>query len=403
MIATGAFGALGLLTKYKDDQGKITKWGKIALGGILISSVISLSLYIIETSKAKTAAIKAQIEAKATAEKLETILVNAQLTAEQQKRSLEETNILKSGLEKALDRSDYIAKGMENSLAAQQSVLVGNRKILGGVTNTVQKQGELLSLNTSTLNEVNRGLYPIKDVRISYSVRVPMDHIQVKGYIKRFEEQVNSLLDRKNNRLGFEEEVIGNDGNVNIFWFGIKSPLAPDISNEHLAYWLLDYFKIELWFFKTPINPIDIHPRIYGAPKQPDLKLSVSASLHDGNQKIEYRVKSKQFALDARRLLSDPQNWESTGKIVGIPDLIGSQMFVILPFDRESGADVSINKYLHEIQKQFELEDLFIELSDGRRFSFTGKDLEKQVDEEGYAMYSFIFPKTSEGLRKLER
>jgi hypothetical protein len=140
MIATGIFGALGLLTKYKNDEGKITKWGRVALAGILISSAISLGLYVLETSRAKAAAIKAEGVAKATAQKLETILVNAQTTAEQQKKSLEETNLLKLGLEKTLERSDYIAKGMENSLAAQQTVLSGNKSILGGVTNTVENR-----------------------------------------------------------------------------------------------------------------------------------------------------------------------------------------------------------------------------------------------------------------------
>jgi hypothetical protein len=192
LIATGLFGALGLLTKYRDPEGKITKWGKVALGGILISSITSLSLFILETSKAKAKAIEDQAKAAATAQKLETILVNAQTTAEQQKKSLEETNVLKLGLEETLKRSDYIAEGMENSLAAQQSVLSGNQRILGGVTNSVQKQGELLKLNTSTLNEVSRGLYPIKDVRIGYWIRVPMDHVQLRSYLVPFQQCTNS-------------------------------------------------------------------------------------------------------------------------------------------------------------------------------------------------------------------
>lgn len=147
MIATGAFGALALLTKYKDDKGKMTKWGKVALSGIIISSVISLSLYVLETSKARAAAEKAKAEAEATTKTLQSIQSNAQTTADQQKKSLEETNILKLGLEKTLEqqrlnlnRSDYIAKGMENSLIGQQLVLGGNKKILSGVTNTVNEQ-----------------------------------------------------------------------------------------------------------------------------------------------------------------------------------------------------------------------------------------------------------------------
>jgi hypothetical protein len=401
MIATGAFGALGLLTKYRDDRGKITKWGKIALGGILVSSGISLGLYILETSRAKAAAIRAQAEAKATSQKLETILFNAQLSAEQQKTSLAETNILKSGLEKTLDRSDHIAKQMEESLAAQQSVLIGNKRILGGVTNTVQKQSQLLNLNTSTLNEVSRGLYPIKNVTISYAIQVPMDHLQVKSYVTRVQKELNTYAHAGSPII--DERTVDSDRNLISISFGRKSPLAPDITTEHLAYWLLDYFTIELWFYKTPVTFREVHPRKGGALNQPDLKLSVSASLYDGNQWIEYNVKSKEFALETRKVVSDPHNWESSGKIIGIPDLLGSEMFVVFPFERQSGADVSINKYLNEIRKGFDLESLFVELADGHSFVFAKEDLQRHIDEDGYPMYSFRFPETSDGLRKLER
>ncbi len=37
IVLTGAFGILGLLTEFKEKQtGKITRWGYISLGGIVI-------------------------------------------------------------------------------------------------------------------------------------------------------------------------------------------------------------------------------------------------------------------------------------------------------------------------------------------------------------------------------
>lgn len=412
MIATGIFGALGLLTKYKNDQGKITKWGKVALGGILISSGISLGLYILETSRAKAAAVKAQAEAKATGQKLETILVNAQTTAEQQKRSLEETNILKSGLEKTLERSDYIAKGMENSLAAQQSVLSGNERILGGVTNTVKKQGELLTLNTGTLNEVSRGVYPIKDVRIGYWIRVLTDHVQLRSYINRFDRELAPLLPQ----LTFDSRLPwitggsaeGSGKTYQEFGFSAEAPLAPDMTSEKLAYTILGYSEVELQFFKNPIAPND-HPGISGnwnGNIKPDLKLGVTGGLSpsglSGGHTIEYDLKSKRFRLRANGLSSDPRYWTSTGKIVGIPDLLGPQMFVLLPSVMVSG-DPAVDQYLPEIRKGFELDTLIVSLSSGREFWFRGADLERHVDKDGYPIYSFIFPKTLDELRKLER
>lgn len=410
LIATGLFGALGLLTKYRDDKGKITRWGKVALGGILISSITSLSLFILETSKAKAKAIEDQTKAAATAQKLETILVNARTTAEQQKRSLEETNVLKQGLEETLKRSDYIAEGMENSLAAQQSVLSGNRRILGGVTSSVQKQGELLKLNTSTLNEVSRGLYPIKDVRIGYWVRVPMDHEQLKSYRARFDSVLTPLLP-----LALDKRVPwitggtgrGNSKTYDQFSFSAAAPLAPDRITEELAHTLLNYSSVELQFFKTPIAPND-HPLISGnwqSGIKSDLKLGISSDFFGqeaDKHQVEYHIQSKRFRLVSFGLLSDPRFWEGSGKIVGLPDLLGAQMFVHLQSIMVSG-DPTVDQYLKEIRNGFELETLTVSLSSGREFWFRIEDFQKHTDKEGYAIYSFIFPKTMDELRKLQR
>src|SRR4051812_9115259 len=91
LLATGAFGILALVTKYEDDQGGITRWGKIAIGGIVVSSGISLALYALEASRAKETADRATAEAEVTKRHLEQLEAKAIETAKQQKRSLEET------------------------------------------------------------------------------------------------------------------------------------------------------------------------------------------------------------------------------------------------------------------------------------------------------------------------
>src|SRR5262245_11550573 len=85
IVAAGIFGTLGLLTKYKDGD-RITRWGKIALGGIVFSSMLSLALQLLQTSKEtaqqQQAAIKSAQEARkaeeaamATSKQLQDILV----------------------------------------------------------------------------------------------------------------------------------------------------------------------------------------------------------------------------------------------------------------------------------------------------------------------------------------
>jgi hypothetical protein len=111
---------------------------------------------------------------------------------------------------------------------------------------------------------------------------------------------------------------------------------------------------------------------------------------------------SGQDKFNALGLSSNPQYWTSTGKIVGIPDLLGAQMFVLLPTAIGSG-DPEVDQYLPEIRRGFELQALIVSLSSGREFWFSGPALEKLVDNGGYPIYSFRFPKTLDELRKLER
>jgi hypothetical protein len=51
IVATGAFGVLGLLTEYKDKEtGKITRWGRISLIGVVLSTMGGVAAQFKETS-----------------------------------------------------------------------------------------------------------------------------------------------------------------------------------------------------------------------------------------------------------------------------------------------------------------------------------------------------------------
>jgi hypothetical protein len=140
-------------------------------------------------------------------------------------------------------------------------------------------------------------------------------------------------------------------------------------------------------------------------PITPDLRLGVAGGFSSGlsgEHRIEYDIKSRQFRLSAHSLPSDPRYWNSTGKILGIPDLLGAQMIVRLPSIVVSG-DATVDAYLPQIRRRFELDTLIISLSGGRQFWFRRDMFQKYIDEKGYPIYSFIFPSTSDELRALER
>jgi len=59
MLGAAGFGALALLTEYKDKStNQITKWGRIALVGIVLTAVFSIVLHKLEANEAKKSAEK---------------------------------------------------------------------------------------------------------------------------------------------------------------------------------------------------------------------------------------------------------------------------------------------------------------------------------------------------------
>ncbi|HNC91253.1 MAG TPA: hypothetical protein PL000_20170 [Anaerolineales bacterium] len=71
----GAFGILALAVEYK-HEGNITKWGKIALAGILVSTAIAIVTQSLEFLSAEFDARKSALEARARLEQSERILQN---------------------------------------------------------------------------------------------------------------------------------------------------------------------------------------------------------------------------------------------------------------------------------------------------------------------------------------
>jgi hypothetical protein len=239
-----------------------------------------------------------------------------------------------------------------------------------------------------------------------------MDHVQLKSYLDRFDKVLASLLPLtyENTPHWMTRGFVESRGkNYNEFDFTSAAPFAPNVRSEMLAYTLLDNSELELQFFKDPIDPKD-HSAINadrGKGLEPDWTLSVAGSLsrqgsYLGRHTIDYSMNPKIFSIRAEGFLSNPRFWVSTGKIVGIPDLLGAEMFVLLQPHTTTG-DPAIDQFLSEIRRGFELDSLIISISTGRELWFRKADLLKHVDTKGYPIYSFIFPKTPDGLRMLER
>jgi hypothetical protein len=74
IFSSGIWGAIGLIVDYKDDAGRPTRWGRRALIGVVLSTVIATAAQGVETYKQKQATAQEVIRAKAEESKTQNLL-----------------------------------------------------------------------------------------------------------------------------------------------------------------------------------------------------------------------------------------------------------------------------------------------------------------------------------------
>jgi hypothetical protein len=215
MMASGAFGVLGLLTKYRDDAGRITRWGKLALGGILISSTFSLALFVLETQNAKQAASEAKNRYEETKKDLETTLDRATRNLEKTAKletsveaTLTEQKRAQAASERTLDGQRELAQEAQKLSANVSSTLEQSKQISKGMSETLEGQRRLLK-SGETLHDSQRSLlqsgeqlqevmirseFPLEPLELQYSFRYSMTDPRIADYVERVRREILEYL-----------------------------------------------------------------------------------------------------------------------------------------------------------------------------------------------------------------
>ncbi len=379
MIATGVFGALGLLTRYKNEHGQITRWGKVALAGIIVSLGLSLGLYTLETSRAKAAAAKAEGEAKAQASKLETILVNAQTTAEQQRKSLAETNSLKLDLSKTLEKSDYIAKELEGSLAVQ-----------------IKEGKKAVERNNQMMAEVERTIHPLFPLEIKVIYRAPLTDRTTRPFRQTLEGKLKTA------KLQKPDEDIDllslNPKYASTYPSQNTEPLGYGLVTADLGAWIRFYTKGKTLNHNFKEDDADF---CY-CP----LKTSKLVSAEDVDRTDEL-VKER---FKNRQILFDPETGLRFDDGVDKIDLMGANAGGdFISSDDLYGATIQIEaRPFIEVYRQYGrvandlilLEGCFIKLPGNRAIWIKGDRFSATKDKD-QLLYRFTFPGSRQDFNKL--
>lgn len=188
MIATGVFGILGVLTNYKDKEGRVTKWGKVAIAGICLSGTLSLVLYGIEASKATQGAKDAKKQYEETKNKLDT--------------ALEESNRL-TGLQRiSLDKAQALEERMKSTTQSLEAINTVSHEMS-------EKQAALL--NAQRLAEARlrlgqlRTTFPLEPLRIYFEREISMGDQNVASFVEKLKHEISvipgSIIDLNMERL----------------------------------------------------------------------------------------------------------------------------------------------------------------------------------------------------------
>ncbi len=293
LVLTGAFGILGLLTEFRDDKTKkITKWGKVALSGIILSTALSLVAQILESAK------------------------SVRDTRESQKQS-----------------SDQIARSNE------------------------------------ILNNLNRSLNPLTNVRITYWLRVPIDAPELAAYRKRLTDGIAEFMAKGHNdmRIAYVS-VYDAQGRVEEVAIMDDSPLMPR-RDEVIPYYLLRLSGLTFSFIKTHHDEAEFVADDY--LKRPRADLSFSVHTNDrgrSSYSLNYDLGSKELTIFANDLFSDPQYWQSNNQIQAVPDLPNTQMAVqisdtFLPKMTITGERDPESKSLSLLRSQMQLDSLILKIN----------------------------------------
>jgi len=262
------------------------------------------------------------------------------------------------------------------------------------------------------LFDIERSLQPIT-VRVSFDIAVPTNDAHLRGYLERFRKALKkrrALVGNQWLSAGATALVL-EAGNVIRFGFDGGSPFAPMREREELAYNVLGYAYLDITFYKKhivpwehPLSIVDLNKRLpLYLSNQPDLEVSVETGFEGcrDSHMVLYQLEPSQFWLKGILVPTVPQSL--SGKIEGIPDLVGVQMFVSLRDPRKSNS-LEVEEYELDVRRRFELDALSLEISaQGRKMDLGRDDLERHVDANGYPLYVFTFPDTLERVEALFR
>lgn len=141
ILATAGFAAFGLFNKYKDDDGRITRPGRIAVIGIALSALLSLGTQSVKAEvdrrKAKAADEKRQAELRAQAARFAQQARQLQTLDDLQRAALDGSRNLQGRVGNTLSRLQTLQGQVSDSISAIDAVGAKQDRYTGQMLRTM--------------------------------------------------------------------------------------------------------------------------------------------------------------------------------------------------------------------------------------------------------------------------
>lgn len=179
MIIGAGFGAFGIAAEFRDPiTRKVTRAGKVALGGITLSLFVSLGLVWLEAGRARDHAIRAAAEAEATTRRLREVLEVAQMTA-----ATQDTSLRKS--EEMMRKSEEMNRDLAVVLDQQAAAVREIEGLSGRMSVSLNQQSTLLAQSSDVLKKTERSFRPLGSPTVSLWIDIPANHPAFAAYTNR--------------------------------------------------------------------------------------------------------------------------------------------------------------------------------------------------------------------------
>lgn len=162
LIIAAVFGIIAAATQTKDKEGKLTRWGKVAIGGILLTTGFSvINNYLKESAVQKE-------EAEAQQNALQEYAKNAKF----QKTLLTDTERALDNQKNIQSRTESLVVNFNKSLILQNEISSSNRQIGSSVQQNLAKQETLLEEQATVNKNIERSLNPLFPFAVQYNIKI---------------------------------------------------------------------------------------------------------------------------------------------------------------------------------------------------------------------------------------